>query len=35
VKRIMELHQIEIAVESQLGQGARFSFQLPLAELVS
>jgi len=31
VKRIMELHQIEVAVESQLGQGARFSFQLPLA----
>ena len=31
VKRILDLHKSEIRVESQLNQGTRFEFELPLA----
>ncbi|MDQ7075088.1 MAG: ATP-binding protein [Gammaproteobacteria bacterium] len=33
VKRIMQLHQIEIVVESALGEGTCFSFQLPVVNV--
>jgi signal transduction histidine kinase len=31
VKRIVEAHDAPVAVDSQLGQGSTFSFELPLA----